>query len=136
MTALLLLCTAEAAPVITADLVEVRDVKVGMSGASFTAIVELTRESGPPMVLKDVDYDVLVDGQVVGGAGTLPESVRLKKGETVLVELPGEIDASAGAAVVRAMSRGGMELQVTGEAKVRSLLLPRTVPFETEVFKL
>jgi len=136
LTALLLLCTAEAAPVITADLVEVRDVKVGMSGASFTAIVELTRESGPPMVLKDVDYDVLIDGQVVGGAGTLPESVRLKKGETVLVELPGEIDASAGAAVVRAMSRGGMELQVTGEAKVRSLLLPRTVPFETEVFKL
>ena len=136
MTTLLLLSLAEAAPVIDAELVEVRDVQVGLSGASFTAIVELTRESGPPMVLKDVDYDVVVDGQVVGGAGSLPESVRLKKGESVQVELPGSLDAGAGAAILRAFSKGSLELRVTGEARVRSLLIPRTVPFETEVLTI
>ncbi|HJN78347.1 MAG TPA: hypothetical protein QGF58_30825 [Myxococcota bacterium] len=127
---------AVAAPTIEVELVEVRDVQVGLSGASFTAVVELTRQSGPPMVLKDVDYDLVFDGAVVGGAGDLPEKVRLKKGESVQVELPGSLDASAGSAIVRAMSRGSLEVKVTGEAKVRSLLIPRTVPFETEVLKL
>ena len=77
---------AVAAPTIEVERVEVRDVQVGLSGASFTAVVELTRQSGPPMVLKDVDYDLVFDGAVVGGAGDLPEKVRLKKGESVQVE--------------------------------------------------
>lgn len=132
----LLMSLAQAAPQIDAELVEVRDVQVGLSGASFTAVVELTRQSGPPMVLKDVDYDLVLDGVVVGGAGDLPDKVRLKKGESVLVELPGSVDASAGSAVVRAVAKGSLEVKVSGEAKVRAMLIPRTVPFETAVLKI
>ena len=135
MLALALFASANAAPQITAELIEVKDVQVGLSGASFTAMVQLTRESGPPMVLKDLDYDIVFNDEVIGGAGALPDKVRLPKGEPVVVELPGEI-TGGGNALIRAASSGRLDVRITGDAKVRSLLIPRTVPFDTEILRV
>ncbi|MCP4809207.1 MAG: hypothetical protein GY913_12670 [Proteobacteria bacterium] len=135
MIALALVGVAAAAPQIDAELIDVTNVSVGLSGAKFTAVVELTRVSGPPMVLKDVDYDIVFNGEVIGGAGALPETVRLKKGEAVQVQLPGEL-TGGGNALIRAASTGKLEVRIVGEAKVRALLIPRTVDFETEVLKV
>ncbi len=129
------LSTAEATPQIDTRLVELQDVKVGMTGASFTAMVELTRRSGPPLVLKEVSYQLLVDGQPVGAASTEKRSTRLKKHEPTLIDIPGQIGASAGVSVLQAAARGKIEVKVVGEARTRVLVFPVTVPFETEVLR-
>lgn len=130
------LATAEAAPEIETRLVEVQNVQIGMGGASFTALVELTRRSGPPMVLKELEYQLLVDGQPVGGASTEKRSTRLKKDQPTLVDIPGEIGPSAGASVLRAAASGKIEVKVVGEARARVFIFPVTVPFETEVLRI
>jgi hypothetical protein len=129
------LSTAEAAPEIDTRLVELQDVQVGLGGASFTAMVELTRRSGPPLVLKEVTYQLLVDGQPVGSATTEKRSTRLKKDQPTLIDIPGQIGASAGMSVIQAAARGRIEVKVVGEAKARVFIFPVTVPFETEVLR-
>ena len=125
--------SALAASPISASLVGVQDVSVGLSGASFTLKAELLREGGLPIVVKDVRYQLLVNGQVVG-QGEQTENLRLKRNKPAVLRIPSTLSPQGGIAALAGMANNpNLEITLVGEASGRWLFFSRTERFEESV---
>ena len=126
---LLTTAAAQAAPAndkVTAEVIGVSDVQVGLGGARFTVVTAVTRKKFPPMVLTELRYDVLVGGQKIG-EGRIEEKHRLKRNQAVSVEIPTQLSASAG---MMALMGGSTELTISGEVSGRWLFFSQKREFE------
>ena len=121
--------SAHAAPPITAELIGIQDVRVGLSGAQFTLRTSLTRTRGLPIVVKGVSYRLLVNGEVVG-MGERDDNVRLRRNRPAELLIPSSFSPRGGIAPMAVMA-GDPELEITyvGEATGRWLLFSRTETF-------
>ena len=134
LVAALLLSTApaQARPLgeaVTAEVLGVTDVQVGLGTAGFTVVTELTRHKFPPMVLTGLEFDVLVGEQKIG-AGTLAASHRLKRNRAVRVEIPTRVSATAG---LMAIMGGSTELTIAGSVSGRWLFFKQERTFQQEI---
>lgn len=120
--------------------VGLRDVRVGMSGASFTVMVEVEREKGLPVRLRGLDYALRIDQAPVASAEIKykDDKVVLRKGQPVRVGIPVTLDAAEAMKIVSRGFRGGSNLRVAvvGNAKVSVLGLPFRLPYKTELVDL
>ena len=114
---------------VSAEVLGVTDVRIGLGAAGFTVVTELTRKKFPPMVLTGLRYDVLVSGQKIG-EGTIEDSHRLKKNKAVRIEIPTRISASAG---LMALMGGGSELTISGEVSGRWLFFKQERTFQQQI---
>lgn len=121
---------------LSVEIVDLDDMEVGLGGATFTVVLHMTRTGWPPMKVKSMDYDLVVNGVAVGNAQTVDgHHVKLPKDQAVVLELPASVSSSAlGPALLRSFSSGSLEVKVTGEAEIKGVLLTHTIPFETEVY--
>lgn len=125
--------SALAASPISASLLGVQDVAVGFSGATFTLKAGLLREGGLPIVVKDVHYQLIVGGQVIG-EGRQEEHLRLKRGERAVLRIPSTLSPRGGIAALASMaSDPDLELRLVGEASGRWLFFSRTEQIEEVV---
>ncbi len=130
--ALLLPAAAEAKPLgnkVTAEVLGVSNVQIGLGGAGFTVVTELTRKKFPPMVLTGLRFDVLVNGQKIG-EGSITESQRLRRNRAVRVEIPTRVSATAG---LMAIMGGSAELSIAGEVSGRWLFLSQERTFQQDI---
>ncbi|MED5371768.1 MAG: hypothetical protein VX899_12180 [Myxococcota bacterium] len=130
---ILLSAPAQAAPEVHAELITIKDVQVGMRGASFTAVVALTRESGMASTLTDVEAELWLNGVMIGDTALHDQKIKLPKGQAVLIEVPAQIGLSAGTALMRAAETGQVDMQVKGEATGKALIFSRSMVFEAVV---
>lgn len=121
--------TALAAPPVTAELIGIQDVSIGLSGAQFTLRTSLTRTRGMPIVVKGVSYRLLVNGEVVG-MGEQDENIRLRRNRPAELLIPSTFSPRGGIAAMAVMA-GDPELEITyvGEATGRWLFFSRTETF-------
>ena len=135
LTALLLTSAAHAAPAIAVDITGVRDVSVGLDGASFTIVAEITRGKWPPVTLKGIDYTVELGGREVGGS-TWEARTRLGVNDPTTITVPCRLDLGASAmAVLGGLADGDVTVQVKGAARASVLLFPWTFDFTSDVFR-
>ncbi|MDG1478299.1 MAG: hypothetical protein P8R54_01845 [Myxococcota bacterium] len=127
--ALALPAVADAEPMgekVTAEVVGIEDVRIGLGAAGFTVVTELTRKKAPPMILTGLRFDVLIDGQKIG-EGTLEDTHRLKRNTAVRVEIPTQVMATAGLMAI--MSSSNAELSIAGEVSGRWLFFKQERTF-------
>lgn len=146
MSALLLAAALAGPPAAAAtDPVRVRpvgveNVRMGLGHATFDLVVEAERLKGLPVVLRTLDYAIVIDrvrvAQTVGDYRG--QRLRLKKGEPVRFTLPVELNAAEALALAtQGISEGlGLRVKLSGKAGVRLLFLPLTVPFRTDLVRL
>ncbi len=131
--ALALPAVADAKPMgekVTAEVVGIEDVRIGLGAAGFTVVTELTRKKAPPMILTGLQFDVLIDGQKIG-VGTLEESHRLKRNTAVRVEIPTQVMATAGLMAI--MSSSTAELSIAGTVSGRWLFFKQERTFDQTI---
>lgn len=121
--------TAHAAAPVTAELLGIQDVRIGLSGAQFTLRTSLTRTRGLPIVVKGVSYRLLVNGEVVG-MGEQDDNVRLRRNKPAELLIPSTFSPRGGIAAMAVMA-GDPEIEITyvGEATGRWLFFSRTETF-------
>ena len=124
--------TAQARPLgerVTAEVLGVTDVQIGLGAAGFTVVTELTRKKFPPMVLTGLQFDVMVGEQKIG-AGTLEEPYRLKRNQPVRIEIPTRVSATAG---LMALMGGDSELTISGSVSGRWLFFKQERTFQEAI---
>lgn len=129
---LLSTATAQAQPLdekVTAEVLGVTDVQIGLGAAGFTVVTELTRKKFPPMVLTGLQFDVMVGEQKIG-AGVLEASHRLKRNKAVRIEIPTRVSATAG---LMAIMGGSSELTITGTVSGRWLFFSQERTFQQAI---
>jgi len=120
-------------PPISAQLAGVQDVSVGLSGAKFTLRAELTRNSGLPIVVKGVSYELRVNGEVVG-RGEQTDNLRLKRNKPVELLIPSTLSPQGGIMALSQMAADpNLEIAIVGEASGRWLFFSRTETFRGKV---
>lgn len=127
--ALALPAVAEAKPLgekVTAEVIGIEDVRIGLGAAGFTVITELTRKKAPPMVLTGLRFDVMIDGQKIG-EGVIEDNHRLKRNKAVRVEIPTRVMATAGLMAI--MNSSSAELSIAGEVSGRWLFFKQERTF-------
>ena len=134
---LFLVAPARAAdnPPVTIEFIEYKDTKISMKGASYVAVVALTRTGGPPLTLTDMDATLTLNGQPVGTSLIEDERIKLPKGQAVLVEIPATISLAAGPAVMQAFSSGAedLDLRAEGTIQAKGLIFRRSYDFERDL---
>ena len=124
--------TAQASPLdekVTAEVLGVTDVQIGLGAAGFTVVTELTRKKFPPMVLTGLQFDVMVGDQKIG-EGLLEESHRLKRNQAIRVEIPTRVSATAG---LMAIMGGSSELTISGTVSGRWLFFQQERSFQQAI---
>ena len=124
--------TAQARPLgerVTAEVLGVPDVQIGLGAAGFTVVTELTRKKFPPMVLTGLQFDVMVGEQKIG-AGALEKPYRLKRNQSVRIEIPTRVSATAG---LMAIMSGGSELTISGSVSGRWLFFKQERSFQQAI---
>ncbi|MFT5686405.1 MAG: hypothetical protein ACI8RZ_007361 [Myxococcota bacterium] len=130
--ALALPAAADAKPLgqkVTAEVIGIKDVRIGLGGAGFTVVTALTRKKAPPMVLTGLRFDVMVNGQKIG-EGSIEENTRLKRNQAVQVEIPTRVMATAG---LMALMNSDAELSISGEVSGRWLFFKQERSFEETI---
>lgn len=124
---------ALAAQPITAEVVGIEEVQVGLSGAHFTLRTSLTRTRGLPIVVQGVQYQLLVNDEVIG-MGEQTDNLRLRRNKPAELLIPSTLAPRGGVGALAAML-GNAELEITyiGEATGRWLFFSRTVSFSDTV---
>jgi len=131
----LLTAVAMADPAVDVELTGVRDVSVGLDGASFVIEAAVTRGKWPPITLKGIDYTVEIGGREVGGS-TYQERTRLAVDTPTIITVPCHLDMGASAmAVMGGLADGDVSVLIRGEARASVLLFPWTFEFETDLFR-
>ncbi len=127
--ALALPAVADAKPLgekVTAEVIGIEDVRIGLGAAGFTVVTELTRKKAPPMVLTGLRFDVMIDGQKIG-EGLIEDNHRLKRNKAVRVEIPTQVMATAG--LMALMNSSNAELSIAGEVSGRWLFFKQERTF-------
>ncbi|MFT5584393.1 MAG: hypothetical protein ACI9VR_001978 [Cognaticolwellia sp.] len=132
---LLLAAPVQAAddPPVTIEFIEYKDTQISMKGASFVAVVALTRTGGPPLTLTDLDATLTLNGQPVGTSLIEDERIKLPKNQAVLVEIPATISLAAGPAVMKAFGSDDLDLRAEGTIQARGLIFKRSFDFERDL---
>ena len=139
MNLLLCLLTAPAHaaddPPVTIEFIEYKDTQISMKGASFVAVVSLTRTGGLPMTLTDMDATLMLNGQPVGTSLIQDEHIKLPKNQAVLVEIPATISLAAGPAVLQAFSAGpdDLDLRAEGTIQAKGLIFKHSFEFDRDL---
>ena len=122
-------------PPVTIEFIEYKDTQISMKGASFVAVVALTRNGGPPLTLTDMDATLTLNGQPIGTSVIEDERIKLPKGQPVLVEIPATISLAAGPAVLQAVSSGSdsLDLGAEGTIQAKGLIFKRSYDFEHDL---
>lgn len=122
-------------PPVTIEFIEYKDTSISMKGASFVAVVALTRTGGPPMTLTDLDATLTLNGQAVGTSVITDERIKLPKNQPVLVEIPATISLAAGPAVMKAVSNGSDDLDLRAEGTIqgKGLIFKRSYAFDRDL---
>ena len=124
-------------PAVTARPVGIRDPKIGLQGASFVLEVEVERQRGLGARLRGLDYSLAVSEVRVAEQHVDYDGVRLRKGRPVRVRIPVKISAGdALEAGLQSFTRGSLRVQLSGEADLRVLLIPFSLPFEADLADL
>ncbi|MFT4977428.1 MAG: hypothetical protein ACI8S6_003333 [Myxococcota bacterium] len=118
---------------ISAQLIGIKDVSIGFSGATFTLRSSLTRTRGLPIVVKDVHYELRVNGEVIG-QGEQAENLRLRRNKPAELLIPSQLSPRGGiVALGQMMSDPSLEIAIVGEASGRWLFFSRTERFREVV---
>jgi LEA14-like dessication related protein len=132
----LMTATALADPAVDVDIVGVRDVSIGVGGASFVIEAQVTRGKWPPIRLRGLDYTVEIGGRAVGGS-SFDDGTRLAVDAPTTISVPCRLDMGASAmAVLGGLANGDVSVKIHGEARASVLLFPWTFDFETNLFKI
>jgi hypothetical protein len=131
--ALTLPAVADAKPMgekVTAEVVGIDDIRIGIGAAGFTVVTELTRKKAPPMILTGLRFDVLIDGQKIG-EGSIEDTHRLKRNKAVRVEIPTQVMATAGLMAI--MNSSNAELSIAGAVTGRWLFFKQERTFSQTI---
>lgn len=137
MTPYLLLATlnmpsAQAARIQTA-IVGVDAVSLGLNGAQFTVIAEVTRSGGLPASVRGVRYEIFLHGERIG-VGETHERVRLRNKTPAEVRIPTTLYAVRGIMALSQLSNpAAVELRIVGEADARGWFWRRTQRFDERI---
>ena len=119
------------------DPVAIQDVDLGLGKASFGLVVEVERLRGLPIRLRHLQYQLDVNKVTVTDTRADYGGIKLKKGQPVEIVIPVELNAAEALAVAaQGLASGNVRVQIRGEAGVRILLLPMTVPFKADLAKV
>lgn len=117
------------------EIVEVRDLKISRSGLDFVVVARMTRTRGLPIVLTDMQYEVLVGKQMLASAWQADEKVKLRRGQSVEVPIPCSISAAAGLGALKSLASEGVPpVMLSGTVEGRVLFLPGEYSFVTDLY--
>ena len=114
--------------------VGVENIDIGLSGGSFDLLLEAERTRGIRVRLRDLDYTVKMGGRVVTRGDREYSGKVLRKGQPIIIEVPVEFSATDALATgLDALANGKVNVRIQGEAGLRVLLIPFSVPFDQKV---
>lgn len=117
------------------EIVDVRDVSISLDGIEFVLVARMTRTRGVPIVLKDMQYEVLVGKQRVASAWQAEGKVKLRRGQTIDVPIPCSVDPVAGLGALKSMLAEGVPpVKLSGTVQGRVLLFPGEYSFVTDLY--
>ncbi len=108
----------------------VTNVDIGLSGATFDVVLEAERTRGLTVKLRHLDYSIQVGKTVVAEGAKEYDSVRLRKGEPVLITVPVEMSGIQALELAGRIAAGrDLKVKVKGNAGIRVWFFPMTIPF-------
>lgn len=115
--------------------VGVKNLDVGLSGASFDVVLEAERTRGwLPLKLRSVDYVVMVGKAQVATGTREYDGLKLKKGDPVRFRVPVELSGGeALTAMGRIASGRSVKVKVKGTAGLGIFFIPIKVPFSAKM---
>lgn len=117
------------------EILDVRDVSISRSGIDFVMVVGMTRTRGLPIVLTDMQYEVLVGKQMVANAWQAEDKVKLRRGQTVEVSVPCTMSMDAGLGALKGLLQEGLPpVKLVGTVEGRVLLFSHEYSFMTDIF--
>lgn len=117
------------------EILDVRDVSISRSGIDFVMVVGMTRTRGLPVVLTDMQYEVLVGKQMVANAWQAEDKVKLRRGQTVEVSVPCTMSMDAGLGALKGLLQEGLPpVKLVGTVEGRVLLFSHEYSFMTDIF--
>lgn len=117
------------------EIVEVRDVSISRSGVDFVLVVNMTRTRGLPIVLTDMQYEVLVGKQMLANAWQTDDKVKLRRGQTMEVAVPCTMSMDAGLGALKSvMEEGVPPVKLVGTVEGRVLLFSHEYSFMTDIY--
>lgn len=121
-------------PPVLVKPVGVENIDIGLSGGSFDLLLEAERTRGIRVRLRDLDYTVKMGGRVVTRGDREYSGKVLRKGQPIIIEVPVEFSATDALATgLDALANGKVNVRIQGEAGLRVLLIPFSVPFDQKV---
>ncbi len=134
LLALSLDAAAAKEPPVLVKPVGVENIDIGLSGGSFDLLLEAERTRGIRVRLRDLDYTVKMGGRVVTRGDREYSGKVLRKGQPIIIEVPVEFSATDALATgLDALTNGKVNVRIQGEAGLRVLLIPFSVPFDQKV---
>lgn len=117
------------------EILDVRDVSISRSGIDFVMVVGMTRTRGLPIVLTDMQYEVLVGKQMLASAWQTDDKVKLRRGQTVEVSVPCTMSMDAGLGALKGLLQEGLPpVKLVGTVEGRVLLFSHEYSFMTDIF--
>lgn len=125
------------APAVEVEVLGVEDLTMRKGALRFNLSADVHRTRGLPLHLRALKYSLVVNKTPITRQDVDLGGLRIRRGETERVLIPCSLElADAAGLTLQSLTSGSLKVKLKGEASVRVLIFPYSIPFQTKVVDL